>query len=368
MAALAWSAAALPGDAPVPGSAWGEAVEGLRLGLRASPEQAIGPVAPAWSLVYQNAGQQALVLPAEGRSLARLRVEAQVLRPDPNNSFTMTLEVTGPGNPVTRKERPESVRLAPGESLAVALKPFLKWEAVQSLSGRASFELEAAADVEGWQGAALSGTLAMRRTRTGWALSRTLEDGRDISRDDWAGAEQVWEEFRKRKPEFIAGLQAQEWNDRREAACALGKLGAEARDALPQFAKLLKEEDPYEERPLHQDAVQAIGELGGAAPEAVAVLAAVLADQAEDNRSVRLNAVRALGRMRSVPAHLEALVKALKDPWGAVRLEAALTLGREGAAAKEAVPALQEALKDPLGAVHEAAREAIRKVTGEPKG
>ena len=60
-----------------------------------------------------------------------------------------------------------------------------------------------------------------------------------------------------------------------------------------------------------------------------------------------------------------ALIVALKDKNGRVRLSAVHALGRIGPAAKAAVPALTKALKDEYSIVRQAAEEALKKIRGE---
>jgi hypothetical protein len=258
---------------------------------------------------------------------------------------------------------------------------------------KVSFRAEAPDDqpaAQGWQDVAESGLVALRRTKTGWAsvqggndvayscamhpfvesdqpgkcpvCAMDLDQQKTTKRDDWATAEDVWAEFLARKPEFLEALKNADWNVRREAFGALALQEADAKDAVPAIAALLGQEDPTEERAAHQDVVAALGALARYEPTAIAPLVKVLGEIPNEARQVRLNAVKALAGLKPSAPQIEGLATALKDPWSAVRCEAALSLGKLGADAKGAIPALQEAAKDTLGVVHEAALDAIRAI------
>jgi hypothetical protein len=106
---------------------------------------------------------------------------------------------------------------------------------------------------------------------------------------------------------------------------ALSRLGAEARDAVPDLIPLLKSEAAL----TRQNAALALAAIG---PDARA----------------------------AVPA----LTEALKDSEWAVRRQAALALGAIGPAAKSASPALKKLESDPQKLVRDAARQARDKTGG----
>jgi len=139
------------------------------------------------------------------------------------------------------------------------------------------------------------------------------------------------------------------------------------RSAATELAKALRDEDPN----VRLDAAKALGRLGAAAREAVPALAQALQD---DDARVREEAAGTLARVGSphaVPA-IPALIAILSDENPRVRGMAALALGTMGAAAKEAVPALVKAAwvpdRDPRTGGIYAARimviKALRKIAG----
>ena len=345
-------------EEPAAPVAWGEAAEGLRLGIRVNLKAGEkGP--PTWSVLFQNTAQDARTIrkEADTRALVTLSFNAVTAPPQTTAALEQALQA---GDPTRKGEERTTVEIPAGQTLEVSLPPCLRCLAVLRVTAKAQFQAESAAEqppAGSWEGTLASGTLTLQRTAAGWAVEPA-----GGAAPDAASAAQVWQDFAARKPEFLAALQGKDYIAQRDAAQALGKLGVEAKDAAPALAKLLEAEDPYEGLPLHQDAVEALGQVGGDSPDAVAALAQTLGKQGEESRSVRLKAVQALGRLAPSAEGVAALAKALKDTWGGVRCEAALQLGKRGPAAKEALPALQEVLKDPLGVVHEAAREAIQKI------
>jgi HEAT repeat protein len=124
-------------------------------------------------------------------------------------------------------------------------------------------------------------------------------------------------------------------------------------------------------------AAEKLGEMGPAARAAVKPLAAALADE---DLNVRYWAARALGEMAeqagpAVPALVGALRttlpgRGLQGPmryYADVRAVSAEALGRIGAAARMALPALKEALDDGDQSVREAAAEAVKRIEGADK-
>jgi CubicO group peptidase (beta-lactamase class C family)/HEAT repeat protein len=104
-------------------------------------------------------------------------------------------------------------------------------------------------------------------------------------------------------------------------------------------------------------AVQALGETGPEAREAVPYLIKALDD---GDREVCWNSARALGKIgtEAVPA----LIRALEDDNENIRLGAAVALGAIGPGAKDAVPSLMRALKDRNDNIRENAAEALGKI------
>jgi hypothetical protein len=357
---IAWAARAEE-SAPV---AWGDAVEGLRLGIRANLK-AGEKTPPTWSLLFQNTAQEARTIRKEADTRARVTLSFTAVTAPPQTTAALEQALQA-GDPTRKGEERATAEVPAGQTIEVSLPPCLRAHAVLRVTAKAQFQAEGAAEqppAGSWEGTLSSGALTLYRTAAGWAAQGPAA----AEPPDAAAPAQAWQDFAARKPEFLAALQGKDYIAQRDAAQALGKLGAEARDAAPALAKLLEAEDPYEGLPLHQDAVEALGQAGGDSPEAVAALAKTLGNQGEEGRSVRLKAVQALGRLAPSAEGVAALAKALKDAWGGVRCEAALQLGKRGPAAKDALPALREALKDPLGVVHEAAREAISTLSAGAK-
>ena len=104
------------------------------------------------------------------------------------------------------------------------------------------------------------------------------------------------------------------------AALALGKIGPEAKFAVPRLTELLIDES------VRETAAWALGEIGSAAKSAT-----------------------------------PALITLLKNEW--VRQTAASSLGHIGPAAKAAIPALTELLEDPDKGLHKTAADALQKIS-----
>lgn len=111
---------------------------------------------------------------------------------------------------------------------------------------------------------------------------------------------------------------------RAEAAASLGHKGTEAKEAVPELAKQLK----------------------------------------DDNLRVRLSAVTALGEIGSADA-ITPLIGALSDRETTVRRQAARALGKIGPAGKAALPALDKTRHDEARIVREAADDAIKKINAK---
>ncbi len=110
-------------------------------------------------------------------------------------------------------------------------------------------------------------------------------------------------------------------------------------------------------------AARALGRLGPQAKDAVPGLVTAVADE---NGHVRREAIIALGRIggSAEAAGAPALLRALEDPDPEIRRAAATALGRVQAAA--ARPALTRHLADEDEAVRTAAQRAIEKLAPEP--
>jgi HEAT repeat protein len=124
-------------------------------------------------------------------------------------------------------------------------------------------------------------------------------------------------------------------------------------------------------------AAEELGQMGAAAKAAIKPLAKAVT--ADEDLNVRYWAARALAAMgpaagEAVPALMGALRttfpdRGLQGPdryYADARSACAEALGRIGAEAKIALPALREALADEEPSVREAAQEAIDRIGGKP--
>jgi HEAT repeat protein len=159
--------------------------------------------------------------------------------------------------------------------------------------------------------------------------------------------------------------------ERRSAAFALGKLGADAAAAVPRLVLALDDADPT----VVDAAAFALGEIGPAARDAVPSLVTILADPKADPR-VRRSAAFAIGGVKADSSFaVEALVRALAAGDPGLRQNAAWALGRLSPPnPKPVVQALQDSAGDPdalvrrdvaaaLGSIGKEARPALSALT-----
>jgi HEAT repeat protein/lysophospholipase L1-like esterase len=140
------------------------------------------------------------------------------------------------------------------------------------------------------------------------------------------------------------------------AAEALGRVGPEARSAVPDLIAATSDPRPD----VRWRAIWALGRIGPAAAQAVPALRAALADA-----DLRWRAAEALGRI-GLPAVAAApdLIRLLHDPSSTVRWRAATALGAMGA--RQAVPALAAATSDPAENVRLAAVTDLAQLGANP--
>ncbi|MEZ2320280.1 MAG: HEAT repeat domain-containing protein, partial [Microcoleus sp.] len=139
---------------------------------------------------------------------------------------------------------------------------------------------------------------------------------------------------------LIPLLQDSDANVRRSAAHALGSIGAEAKNAMPQLILLLKDSDAD----VRSNAARVLGRIGAEAKTAVPQLILLLKDSDAD---VRSSAAHTLGRIGAeAKTAVPQLILLLKDSDINVRHSATDALGSMGAEAKNAVPQLILLLKD----------------------
>lgn len=164
-------------------------------------------------------------------------------------------------------------------------------------------------------------------------------------------------ETSKRVAGFVAKLRDADPKARACAARQLGYLGAEARDALPQLIRRLREEEHSGVGGNLSEALWAVGPDTRATPEEW--LESARAGDAE----VRLYAAFALGYYRPHPARqkrvVAALAAALRDKESDVRWMAVRGLMRLGPTAADAVPDLLAVLLDEQSKIRHLAAMAL---------
>lgn len=131
---------------------------------------------------------------------------------------------------------------------------------------------------------------------------------------------------------------------------------------LSEWLKMLEEPNPAAK----YAAVNAVGKIGPEAREAIPLLVETIRQTRNHDRRLLVAcnyALLAMGK-EIVPA----MISLLKDNEWEMRRGAAWILGKVGPEAKDAVPALTEALKDPNPAVQTRAKEALQKIQGENAG
>jgi HEAT repeat protein len=152
--------------------------------------------------------------------------------------------------------------------------------------------------------------------------------------------------------ELIKDLKSPQLQVRYRAIDAIGELGADAREAVEPLIEALKDENVG----MRNRAAFALGKIGPSAKDALDALGALLSD---DDPAVCGNALVALSRIDS-QAQVGPISEVLTNKWPHLRLRAVQALGKMGPKAKAASPALARALKDGDKQVRDAAFEALR--------
>jgi HEAT repeat protein/WD40 repeat protein len=144
------------------------------------------------------------------------------------------------------------------------------------------------------------------------------------------------------------------------AAEALGCIGPEAKLAVPLLIEALKDEI----QPIRFSATFALKRIGPEAKTAEAALTDALKDE---DAGVRILAAAALARINPKNMHVstDLLNYALQSEEPHDRMQATFELGEIGAAAKRMVPAIVALLKDSNRQVREAAAAALKKIDPE---
>ncbi|MEN6449155.1 MAG: HEAT repeat domain-containing protein [Thermoguttaceae bacterium] len=140
------------------------------------------------------------------------------------------------------------------------------------------------------------------------------------------------------------------------AADALGKIGPEARTAVPILTELLRDKN----RRIRLSAASALADIDPKAEVTMPVLVELLADGDQGVRSCAAEATGKFGPMARTAT--PALIGLLTDRDADVRCSAAGALGKIGPEAKTATPALNRLLHDEDEHVRDAAAESLRAI------
>lgn len=164
-------------------------------------------------------------------------------------------------------------------------------------------------------------------------------------------------------PALAAALDDAEGEYRREVQFSLGAIGPAAAPAVPALIESLESDDDQ----IRNSAVYALGKIGPAAKTSAPALTKLLSS--EDD-FVRFSALWALVRIdpndkQLAAAAVPAMVVLLADSRELVRAEAASTLGELGSAAKAALHDLKKASADANPTVSAAAKRSIERISGK---
>jgi HEAT repeat protein len=144
--------------------------------------------------------------------------------------------------------------------------------------------------------------------------------------------------------------------ERQNALAIMRDMGPIAKECLPDFHVMLLDTDPM----FRVRAAEAIFKITRETDDVAPALVAALR---EDNDQICKEAALALGRMgAAAEAAVPALVMSLRDPAPRVRAWSAAALGELGAHAQSAAEDLQDACKDKDPSVAAAAAAALRRV------
>lgn len=145
-----------------------------------------------------------------------------------------------------------------------------------------------------------------------------------------------------------------------ESLPALRALARYGADAAPALPKIIVLLEHKDDSEIRWNAARTLGKIGPPAKEAMPNLSAALEDS---DPLVREHAAEALGDIGpQAKEAIPALVKVLKDPDARVRRDAVRSLGQMGAAAKSALESIRPLLQDKDEKVRKAARTSLHQI------
>lgn len=164
-------------------------------------------------------------------------------------------------------------------------------------------------------------------------------------------ADALWRTVRDERaiPILLEALRVGTAQNQLFAMKILAEVGPAGKDAVPFLISVLNRADPFQSRDTSaekrrpEDAAKTLGRIGPEARAAVPALEAALEDP---DGNIRTSTGLALWRIAHSELALKALSGELHDPDQNTRFDAAMALGEIGPAAQSAVPALIEALKN----------------------
>jgi HEAT repeat protein len=152
---------------------------------------------------------------------------------------------------------------------------------------------------------------------------------------------------------------------RSTAVCILGKMGPEAREAIPVLVGIL-EKAPWQSSKLHEATVGTLGKMGPVAKGAVRAMTTALVQALKTrDRKYRDMVIAALAQVEPEAKAAPALIEALKDKDKTTRLQAIEALAIIGPEAERAVSALAKTLDDKDEAIRHAAVKALGQLGSE---
>jgi len=218
---------------------------------------------------------------------------------------------------------------------------------VKALKKMSRYDLKSSVEIpsEGVEqiGKLLSNEDSDVRKRAAWAVGRMGSDAKNLI------------------PQLLQLFRDENSDVRKAAAWAVGQMESEAKDLIPQLLQLFRDEDSR----LSSTAAIAVGNLGSEVKELISQLQQLFRDE---NSDVREAAAIAVGDMGSEAKELiPQLLQLLRDEDSDVREAAAEAVGDMGSEAKELIPQLLQLLKDENWIVRDEAADAVGEMVSEAK-